>query len=204
MSPGKAWGCWSTNTSTPHSRLCRKVTRLVNGFFMHTPHHISVESFAVEEALFLATACLEYPDKIMNCAQCGTRIKWEMAFISTHRLPELCIGTGTITPVDIPYCPQCEEIPYGRGCFHVTKGQSVAAQLGEFNLIIRKGIKQPIKAEQFWTANPSWLRHHHYERWRSMRLCLLWRNPTRYSGLAPCPVVSFSNINLHPRRKSYL
>jgi hypothetical protein len=123
-----------------------------------------------KEALFLATSCFEYPDKKMNCALCGTRITWEVAFISTHCVTKLCIGTGTITPVDIPYCPQCEEIPYERGCFHVTKGQSVAAQLSEFNLIIRSGIKLPLKAVRFWTANPSWLRHHHYERCRSMRL----------------------------------
>jgi hypothetical protein len=96
---------------------------------MHTPHHISVESFAAEKALFLTTACLEYPDKKMNCAQSGARIKWEVTFISIHCLTELCIGTGTITPVDIPYCPQCEEIPHERGCFHVRVGQNVAAQL---------------------------------------------------------------------------
>jgi hypothetical protein len=96
---------------------------------MHTPHHMSVESFAAEEALFLATACLEYPDQNMNCVRCGARIKWEMAFISTHCLNELCIATGKITPVDIPYCPQCEELPHGRGCFHVREGQNVAAQL---------------------------------------------------------------------------
>jgi hypothetical protein len=137
---------------------------------MHTPHHISVESFAAEQALFLATACLEYPDKKMNCAQCGTRIKWHVAFISTHALTELCIGTGTITPVDIPYCPQCEEIPFERGCFHVTKGQSVAAQLAKFSLTIRSGTKLSLKAVQFWTANPSWLRRRHYERCWSMRL----------------------------------
>jgi hypothetical protein len=47
----------------------------------------------------------------MNCVQCGTRIKWEVASISTHCLTELCIGTGKTTPVDIPYCPQCEELP---------------------------------------------------------------------------------------------
>jgi hypothetical protein len=55
--------------------------------------------------------------------------KWEVAFISTQCLTELCIGTGKITPVDVPYCPQCEEIPYERGCFYVRDGQNVAAQL---------------------------------------------------------------------------
>ena len=184
----------------PHPTPCRKVGRLAAGFAMHTPHHVSAESFAAEEALFLATACLEYPDKVMNCVQCHTRIKWEMAFISTHCLSELCIGTGAITPVDIPYCPQCEEKPYERGCFHVTNSQSVAAQLAKFNLIIRRGIKQPLRAVQFWTANPSGLRHHHYERWRSLRLRLLCRNPNRRSGLAHCPAVSFTNTILHFRR----
>ena len=168
MLPCKAWDCLII--SSPPPRLAERFHCLGAGFVMHTPHHISVECFAAEEALFLATACLEYPDKKMNCTQCGTRIKWEVAFISTHCLTKLCIGTGTITPVDIPYCPQCEEIPYERGCFHVTKGQSVAAQLAEFNLIIRSGIKLPLKPVQFWTANPSRLRHHHYERWRSMHL----------------------------------
>jgi hypothetical protein len=197
MSHCRAWG--RRSIPPPHSTSCRK-TEPILAFAMHTPHHISVENFAAEEALFLATACLEYPDKVMSCAQCGTQIKWEMAFISTHCQTELCIGTGAITPVDIPYCPQCEEIPYERGCFHVTNGQSVAAQLAESNLIIRRGIKQPIKAVQFWTANPSGLRRHHYERWRSMRLHLLWRNPNRRSGLAHCPAVSFTNTILRFRR----
>jgi hypothetical protein len=129
---------------------------------MQTPHHATVESFVAEEDFFVTTACLEYPDKKMNCAQCGTRVKWEVAFISTHRLTELCMGTGTITPVDIPPCPQCEEARYERGCFHVTKGQSVGAQLGEFNQIVRSGIKLPLKDVQFWTASPSCLRHDHY------------------------------------------
>ena len=45
----------------------------------------------------------------------------------THCLRELCVGTGAITPVDVPYCPQCEETPYEWGCFHVRQGQNVAA-----------------------------------------------------------------------------
>jgi hypothetical protein len=104
----------------------------------------------------------------MDCAQCGTRIKWEVAFVSTYCQIEVCIGAGQITPVDIPYCPQCDEIPYERGCFHVREGQSVAAQLAEVDLTIRSVIKLALKSVQFWTANPPWLRHHHYERWWSM------------------------------------
>ena len=92
---------------------------------MQTPQRISVETFVAEEARFLAKSCIEYPDKHMNCARCGTRIKWEVAFISTHRKAEPCIGTGKISQVEIPYCPQCEEIPYARGCFH--DGEDVAA-----------------------------------------------------------------------------
>jgi len=109
--------------------LLGHVAWLKSSFVMHTPHHVSVEAFAADEALFLATACLEYPDKNMNCAGCGTRIKWEHAFISVHRLTENCVGTGKITPVDIPYCPQCEERPYELGCFHVRDGLNVTAQL---------------------------------------------------------------------------
>jgi hypothetical protein len=82
-----------------------------------------------DKALFLMSACLESEDKHMHCAQCGTRIKWAAAFISAHRMAERCLGTGIIVQVDIPYCPQCEETPYVRGCFHVRDGQDVAAQL---------------------------------------------------------------------------
>jgi hypothetical protein len=96
---------------------------------VQTPHYVSVDSFSAEKGLFLATACLECEDKPMKCAQCGTCIKWEVAFVSTHRMAEPCIGTGKICQVDIPYCPRCEEIPYLRGCFHVLDGQDVAAQL---------------------------------------------------------------------------
>ena len=45
---------------------------------------MSVDSFVAERALFLAISCLEYGDKPMNCAHCGTAIKWEWAFISGH------------------------------------------------------------------------------------------------------------------------
>lgn len=96
---------------------------------LQTPQHASVDGFFAEEALFLATACFDYGDRQPHCSQCGTRIKWEATFISAHRIAEQCVGTGIIVQVDIPYCPQCEEIPYVRGCFHVRDGQDVAAQL---------------------------------------------------------------------------
>jgi hypothetical protein len=96
---------------------------------LQTPHHVSVDNFIADKALFLMSACLENWDKHMHCAQCGTRIKWEPAFISAHRVDEECVATGTIVQVDIPYCPRCEETPYVRGCFHVRDGQNVAAQL---------------------------------------------------------------------------
>jgi hypothetical protein len=82
-----------------------------------------------DKALFLITACCENEDKQLHCAQCGTRTRWEEAFISVHRVAEHCVGTGTIVQVDIPYCPQCEEIPYLRGCFHVRDEQDVVAAL---------------------------------------------------------------------------
>lgn len=96
---------------------------------MQTPHHVSVGNFVAEKALFLATACLEGEAEKLNCARCGIRIKWEVAFISTHGADQQCIGTGKISQVDIPYCPQCEERPYSRGCFHVREGEDVAAHL---------------------------------------------------------------------------
>jgi hypothetical protein len=96
---------------------------------LQTPHHVSVDGFVADEALFLMTACFDYGANQAHCSQCGTRIKWEMAFVSAHRIAEQCVGTGTIVQVDIPYCPQCEEKPYLRGCFHVRDGQNVAAQL---------------------------------------------------------------------------
>jgi hypothetical protein len=95
---------------------------------LQTPHHVSVDTFAADKTLFLMTACFDYGDNQAH-SQCGTRIKWEAAFISAHRMAEDCVGTGTIVQVDIPYCPQCEEIPYVRGCFHVRDEQDVAAQL---------------------------------------------------------------------------
>ena len=96
---------------------------------LQTPHHVSVNNFMADKALFLATACLNHGHRQLHCAQCGTRIKWAAAFISAHRMDEQCVGTGTIVEVDIPYCPLCEEKPYVRGCFHVRDGQNVAAQL---------------------------------------------------------------------------
>jgi hypothetical protein len=96
---------------------------------LQTPHHVSVEMFVADKAFFLLTACLDYVNKPLHCSQCGTRIKSVTAFISAHRLAEECVGTGTIVQVDIPYCPQCEETPYMRGCLHVRDGHDVAAQL---------------------------------------------------------------------------
>jgi NAD-dependent SIR2 family protein deacetylase len=96
---------------------------------VQTPHYVSVDNFVVDKALFLMTACVECGGNDMRCTQCGTRIKWEAAFISAHRIAELCVGTGIIVQVDIPYCPRCEETPYTRGCFHAHDGQDVAAQL---------------------------------------------------------------------------
>jgi len=96
---------------------------------LQAPHHVGVDTFLADKALFLATACLDYGDNQLHCALCWTSIKWEAAFISAHRIAEQCVGTGIIVQVDIPYCPQCEETPYVRGCFHVREGQNVAAQL---------------------------------------------------------------------------
>ena len=96
---------------------------------LQTPHHVSVDNFVADKALFLLTACLDDGDKQLHCALCGTRIKWEVAFIAAHRVAEECVGTGSIVQVDIPYCPKCEETPYVRGCLHVRDGQDVAAQL---------------------------------------------------------------------------
>lgn len=78
---------------------------------MQTPHHVSFDNFVAQKALFLATARLEGEAKNLNCARCGMHIKWEVAFISTHCADQQCIGTGKISQVDIPYCPQCEEKP---------------------------------------------------------------------------------------------
>jgi hypothetical protein len=96
---------------------------------LQTPHHVSVDTFVADKALFLMTACVDYGDTQLRCSQCGTRIKWEVVFISAHRIAQDCVGTGTIVQVDIPYCPQCEETPYVRGCVHVREGLDVAAQL---------------------------------------------------------------------------
>jgi hypothetical protein len=96
---------------------------------LQTPHHVSVDTFVADKASFLLTACLDYANKQLHCSQCGTRINWVAAFISAHRVAEECVGTGKIVQVDIPYCPQCEETPYMRGCLHVRDGQDVAAQL---------------------------------------------------------------------------
>jgi hypothetical protein len=96
---------------------------------LQTPHHVSVDNFVADKALFLMTSCLDYGDKQLHCSRCGMRIKWEPAFVSAHRMAGDCVGTGIIVQVDIPYCPQCEEIPYVRGCVHVRDGQDVAAQL---------------------------------------------------------------------------
>src|ERR1700733_15326307 len=96
---------------------------------LQTPHYVSVDTFDADTALFLMTACFDYGDNQAHFTQCGPPLKWEAAVISAHRMAEDCVGTGTIVQVDIPYCPQCEEIPYVRGCFHVRDGQDVAAQL---------------------------------------------------------------------------
>jgi hypothetical protein len=112
-----------------NASLVTRVRTVKGGCRLQTPHHVSVDDFVADKALFLMTACFDYGDNQAHCSQCGTRIKWEMAFISAHRIAEQCVGTGTIVQVDIPYCPQCEEKPYVRGCFHVRDGQDVAAQL---------------------------------------------------------------------------
>jgi hypothetical protein len=96
---------------------------------VRTPHHVSVDNFVAERALFLATACLEFGDKPMNCAHCGTAIKWELAFVSAHGLADLCGGTRGTVRVDIPYCPRCEQTPCATGCFYIRDGQDVASQL---------------------------------------------------------------------------
>ena len=78
---------------------------------------------------YSSTACLDYGNHQLFCSRCGAYIRWNIAFISAHRMTEDCVGTGIIVQVDIPYCPRCEEKPYLRGCFHVRDGQDVAAQL---------------------------------------------------------------------------
>jgi hypothetical protein len=124
---------WTTKVVLPPARhapqvLCPRQT-LKGECRLQTPHHVSVDDFVADKALFLMIACGEYEDKQLHCVQCGTRIKWEATFISAHRMAEQCVGTGTIVQVEIPYCPQCEEIPYPRGCFHVRDRQDVVAAL---------------------------------------------------------------------------
>ena len=68
---------------------------------LQTPHHVSVDNFVAGKSLVLLTACLDYGDKQLQCALCGTRINWEVAFIAAHRVAEECVGTGTIVQVDI-------------------------------------------------------------------------------------------------------
>jgi len=123
------WPTKSLPTALPAWQSLTTVRHVKGEYRLQTPHHVSVDTFVADKALFLMIACVEYGDKHMHCSQCGTRIKWEAAFISAHRMAEHCIGTGTIIPVDIPYCPQCEEKPYWRGCLHVRDGQNEAAQL---------------------------------------------------------------------------
>src|ERR1700722_456701 len=48
--------------------------RLSSECLMHTPHHVSLDRFVTEKALFLTTACLAYGDETMHCLRCGTRI----------------------------------------------------------------------------------------------------------------------------------
>jgi hypothetical protein len=114
----------------PHVlQICRGLRGYTLGAGMQTPHHVSVDHFVAEKALFLLAACLEVGDKDLTCARCGTQIKWEVASISTHCTAYQCLGIGIICQVDIPYCPECEEPPYVKGCFHVPEGHNVAAQL---------------------------------------------------------------------------
>lgn len=127
-------------TALPALQCLTTVRHVKGGYRLQTPHHVSVDTFVADKARFLMTACVEYGDKHMHCSQCGTRIKWEPAFISAHRMAEHCIGTGAIIPVDIPYCPQCEEKPYWRGCFHVRDGQNEAARL-----LDRSGVRIAIQ-----------------------------------------------------------
>jgi hypothetical protein len=91
---------------------------------VQTTYHVSVDNFVAERALFLVTACFEFGDKPMNCAHCGTAIKWELAFVSAH-----CGGTGGTVRVDIPYCPRGEKTPYAAGCFYIRDGQDVDSRL---------------------------------------------------------------------------
>jgi hypothetical protein len=128
-------------TALPALQCLTTVRHVKGGYRLQTPHHVSVDTFVADKARFLMTACVEYGDKHMHCSQCGTRIKWEPAFISAHRMAAHCIGTGTIIPVDIPYCPQCEEKPYWRGCFHVRDGPNEAVQL-----LDRSGVRIAIQA----------------------------------------------------------
>jgi hypothetical protein len=96
---------------------------------VQTTYHVSVDNFVAERALFLVTACFEFGDKPMNCAHCGTAIKWELAFVSAHGLADLCGGTGGTVRVDIPYCPRCEKTPYATGCFYIRDGQDAPSRL---------------------------------------------------------------------------
>ena len=117
---------WSRPT---HCKSCDWDKTVKGECRLQTPHHVSVDTFIAAKAVFLATACLNHGGKHLHCARCRIRIKWAGVFISAHRMTEQCVGTGAIVQVDIPYCPQCEEKPDWRGCFHVRDGQDVVAQL---------------------------------------------------------------------------
>jgi hypothetical protein len=60
---------------------------------VQTTYHVSVDNFVAERALFLVTACFEFGDKPMNCAHCGTAIKW-----SWHLSPRMAWLTFAVAP----------------------------------------------------------------------------------------------------------
>ena len=91
---------------------------------MQTPHHVSVDSFVAERALFLAISRFEYGDKPMNCAHCGTAIKWELALS-----PRIAVAPGEQFGSIFRIAPECEKTPYATGCFYIRDGQDVASQL---------------------------------------------------------------------------
>jgi hypothetical protein len=86
---------------------------------MQAPHRMPLTEFVAELSRWAG---------LMGCPQCGGRLALAVCYVSWHSVEfgDLCAGAGRCDPLELPYCPACEQQPESSGCVHAPLDRQAA------------------------------------------------------------------------------
>ena len=87
---------------------------------MKTPNKITGEQFITEKEKFGSEDTKYSEHGVQLCKKCGSFIHTSLVYIGIHSKGNPCeINLGEVLAEELEYCPECEEVPEGKGCVHV-------------------------------------------------------------------------------------